>query len=65
MAFGQIAQQYPTDIGNEASALSTLGVARAWNTSPPRRRSLVYRSWMPEEFQVQSCEHRDNANIHY
>jgi hypothetical protein len=29
------------------------------------RRPLPWRSWMPEESQVESCEHQDNANIRY
>jgi hypothetical protein len=29
-----------------------------------RKGAIAPRSWTPEESEVESCEHQDNANIH-
>src|SRR5208283_1332038 len=31
---------------------------------PQRKGAIARCSWTPEESQVESCEHQDNANIH-
>jgi hypothetical protein len=42
------------------------GVSTATRAAPPPpRHSLPWRPWTPEESQVESCKHQNNANIHY